>query len=67
MAAEGHGPGNLARQVAIRESRNLHENFTFRPHPVGVLLKETDCQCPPRLAATPQTTVRSLIANDAYS
>ena len=67
MAAEGHGPGNLARQVAIRESRNLHKHFTYRPHPIGALLKETNCQCSPRLAATPQTTVRSLIANDAYS
>ena len=66
MAAEGHGPANVARRVANRETRNLHKNFTFRP-PVGVLLKETNCQSPPRLAATPQTTVRSLIANDPYS
>jgi hypothetical protein len=32
-----------ARKVANRETRNLHKNFTLRPLPVGVLLKETNC------------------------
>jgi hypothetical protein len=40
-----------AWRVANRETRNLH-NLTFRPRPVGVLLKETNFQRPPRLAAT---------------
>jgi hypothetical protein len=41
-----------ARKAASRETRNLHKNRALRPFPVGTLLKETNCQRSPRLAAT---------------